>query len=100
MKKGIVARDSFKGCLASGEANQAAAAGVRSVYPDAEIRPVTVSDGGEGFMEAFHAAIGGELVALTVRDPLMRRVSARYLLKNQTAVGEMAEAIGLTLLPR
>ena len=100
MKKVIVAIDSFKGCLASGEANQAAAAGVRSVYPDAEIRQVTVSDGGEGFMEAFHAAIGGELVALTVRDPLMRLVSARYLLKNQTAVVEMAEASGLTLLTR
>ena len=100
MKKVIVAIDSFKGCLASGEANQAAAAGVRSVYPDAEIRQVTVSDGGEGFMEAFHAAIGGELVTLTVRDPLMRLVSARYLLKNQTAVVEMAEASGLTLLTR
>ena len=100
MKKVIVAIDSFKGCLASGEANQAAAAGVRSVYPDAEIRQVTVSDGGEGFMEAFHAAIGGELVALTVRDPLMRLVSARYLLKDQTAVVEMAEASGLTLLTR
>ena len=100
MKKVIVAIDSFKGCLASGEANQAAAAGVRSVYPDAEIRQVTVSDGGEGFMEAFHAAIGGELVALTVRDPLMRLVSARYLLKNQTAVVEIAEASGLTLLTR
>ena len=100
MKKVIVAIDSFKGCLASGEANQAAAAGVRSVYPDAEIRQVTVSDGGEGFMEAFHAAIGGELVTLTVRDPLMRLVSARYLLKDQTAVVEMAEASGLTLLTR
>ena len=100
MKKVIVAIDSFKGCLASGEANQAAAAGVRRKYPDAEIRQVTVSDGGEGFMEAFHAAIGGELVTLTVRDPLMRPVSARYLLKDQTAVVEIAEASGLTLLTR
>lgn len=100
MKKVIVAIDSFKGCLASGEANQAAAAGVRRKYPDAEIRQVTVSDGGEGFMEAFHAAVGGELVTLTVRDPLMRPVSARYLLKDQTAVVEIAEASGLTLLTR
>ena len=100
MKKVIVAIDSFKGCLASGEANQAAAAGVRRKYPDAEIRQITVSDGGEGFMEAFHAAIGGELVTLTVRDPLMRPVSARYLLKDQTAVVEIAEASGLTLLTR
>ena len=96
--KVIVAIDSFKGCLSSGEANQAAAAGVRSVYPDAEMKQVTVSDGGEGFMEAFHAAIGGELVKVTVKDPLMRDVTARYLLQGRTAVIEMAEASGLTLL--
>ena len=96
----IIAIDSFKGCLASDEANQAAAAGIRSVYPDAEIKQVTVSDGGDGFMEAFHAAIGGELQKVTVKDPLMRDVSARYLLQGKTAVIEMARASGLTLLTR
>ena len=55
----IVAIDSFKGCLTSKEANQAAAEGIRSRHPDADVVQVPVSDGGEGFMEAFHAAIGG-----------------------------------------
>ena len=59
-----------------------------------------VSDGGEGFLEAFHAAIGGELVAATVNDPLMREVTARYLLKDGMAVIEMAQASGLTLLTK
>ena len=94
----IVAIDSFKGCLTSMEANQAAAEGIRRVLPDAEIVQVPVSDGGEGFLEAFHAAIGGELVKVTVRDPLMRPVKAKYLLKGETAVIEMAQASGLTLL--
>ena len=94
----IVAIDSFKGCLTSMEANQAAAEGIRRVLPDAEIVQVPVSDGGEGFLEAFHAAIGGELVEVTVRDPLMRPVKAKYLLKGETAVIEMAQASGLTLL--
>ena len=94
----VIAIDSFKGCLTSKEANQAAAQAIRSRYPDAEVIQVPVSDGGEGFMEAFHAAIGGDLVELTVRDPLMRPVSARYLLQEQLAVIEIAQASGLTLL--
>ena len=98
MMKIIVAIDSFKGCLTSKEANQAAAEGIRKVHPDAEIVQVPVSDGGEGFMEAFHAAIGGELVEVPVRDPLMRPVTAKYLLKGETAVIEIAQASGLTLL--
>ena len=94
----IVAIDSFKGCLTSMEANRAAAEGIRRVLPDAEIVQVPVSDGGEGFLGAFHAAIGGELVEVTVKDPLMRPIKAKYLLKGETAVIEMAQASGLTLL--
>lgn len=82
------------------EANQAAAEGIRRVRPDAEIVQVPVSDGGEGFMEAFYASIGGKLVEVAVRDPLMRPITARYLLKGETAVIEMAQASGLTLLKK
>jgi len=98
MAKIVVAIDSFKNCLTSKEANQAAAEGIRSVCPDAEILQVPVSDGGEGFITAFQAAIGGELQELTVCDPLMRPVRARYLLKGHEAVIEIAEASGLMLL--
>ena len=96
----VVAIDSFKGCLTSKEANQAAAEGIRNNWPDAEVVQVPVSDGGEGFMEAFHAAIGGDLVELMARDPLMRPISAQYLLNGQLAVIEIAQASGLTLLTR
>jgi glycerate kinase len=94
----VVAIDSFKGCLTSKEANQATAQGIRSTCPDAEVVQIPVSDGGEGFMDAFYAAIGGELVAVPVRDPLMRPITAKYLLHGETAVIEMAQASGLTLL--
>ena len=96
--KVVIAIDSFKGCLTSKEANEAAAEGIRRAYPDAEIIEVPVSDGGEGYMEAFHAAIGGQLEEVTVRDPLMRPILAKYLLHNEMAVIEMAQASGLTLL--
>ena len=46
--KAVLAIDSFKGCLSSKEANQAAAEGVKKAWPDAEIVQVPVSDGGEG----------------------------------------------------
>ena len=91
----VVAIDSFKGCLGSAEANRAAAEGVRAACPEAEVLEVTVSDGGEGFIDAFRDATGGEIVRLTVKDPLMRDVEARYLLSGETAVLEVAEACGL-----
>ena len=82
----IIAIDSFKGCLSSIEANMAAAEGIRNVCPEAEIMQVPVSDGGEGFLEAFRAAIGGETVEIPVRDPMMRPITAEYLMQGETAV--------------
>ena len=98
MKKVIVAIDSFKGCLTSAEANQAASEGILTRMPDSEVVQVPVSDGGEGFMEAFQAAMGGELVEVNVKDPLMRTIVAQYLVQGDTAVIEIAKACGLTLL--
>ena len=96
--KVIIAIDSFKGCMTSVEANRAAAEGINNVCPDAEIIQVPVSDGGEGFLEAFHAAIGGDMQEVMVRDPLMRPITAKYLLHGDEAVIEIAQASGLTLL--
>ena len=96
--KVVVAMDSFKGCLSSAEANAAASEGITKALPDAEIIKVPVSDGGEGFLEAIHSVVGGNLIEVVVRDPLMRPVKANYLLKEKTAIIEIAQASGLTLL--
>ena len=98
MKKIIVAIDSFKGCLTSTEANQAACEGILSKMPEAKVVQVPVSDGGEGWLEAFRAAICGEIVEVNVKDPLMRPIVAQYLIQGDTAVIEIAKASGLTLL--
>ena len=98
MKKIIVAIDSFKGCLTSAEANQAASEGILARMPEAEVVQVPVSDGGEGFLEAFRAATGGSIVEVNVKDPLMRTIVAPYLIQDETAVIEMAKASGLMLL--
>ena len=98
MKKIIVAIDSFKGCLTSTEANQAASEGILDRMPEAKVVQVPVSDGGEGWLEAFRAEIGGEIVEVNVKDPLMRPIVAQYLIQGDTAVIEIAKASGLTLL--
>lgn len=94
----IVAIDSFKGCLTSAEANQAAVEGILQKMPDAEVKQIPVSDGGEGWLEAFLSAKGGQLVDVHVKDPLLRPVDAQYLVQGDTAVIEIAKASGLTLL--
>ena len=98
MRKIIVAIDSFKGCLTSAEANQAASEGFLQGMPEAEVVKVPVSDGGEGWLEAFHTVMGGEIIEVNVKDPLMRPIVAQYLMQGDTAVIEIAKASGLTLL--
>ncbi len=48
----LIACDKFKGTLSSHEANQALAAGIREIQPDAQIQTLNVSDGGQGFLDA------------------------------------------------
>jgi len=97
--KVIIAIDSFKGSLSSIEAGNAACEGVKNVC-DAQIVVKSVADGGEGTIEALTDGLGGEYVYLDVTGPLGKKVSAKYgILKNdKTAVIEMAQAAGITLL--
>ena len=98
VNKVIVAIDSLKGCISSGEANQAATDGIKRIFPDWKVIQIPVSDGGEGWLEAFQAAIGGKLVKLPVYDPMMRTIEASYLMKDHTEIIEIAKASGLSLL--
>ena len=98
LKKIVLAIDSFKNCMTSAEANEAAAEGVRDVCPDATILQMPVSDGGEGWMEAFVATKGGEIVEAEVFDPLMRPIKSQYAICDDTAIIEIAKASGIALL--
>lgn len=95
----IIAFDSMKGCITSAEANAAAAEGVHAAFPDAEVVSLTMSDGGDGMLDAFSCAIKAERRTITVHDPLMRLISAEFAITDDgTAVIEMARASGLSLL--
>ena len=98
MKKIILVIDSFKGCVSSRLANNAAADGVKAIGNDFLTKTVTVSDGGEGWIDAFHEAKGGDYVEVDTYNPMMKRIKAKYLLLDDTAVVEIAQASGLTLL--
>lgn len=97
----ICAFDSFKGCMTAHEACAAAAAGLRRRYPDAAIRCLPMSDGGEGMVDCMAEAVRAQIVSTTVHGPLMLPTEARYALSADglTAYMEMAAASGLTLVP-
>ena len=97
--KVAIAIDSFKGSLSSVAAGNAAAEGVKRVFPDAECRVRPLADGGEGTVDALVAGLGGELRRVTVTGPAGKPVTAKYgLLPDGVAVMEMAEAAGITLV--
>ena len=98
--KVVIAIDSMKGSLDSVQAGRAAEAGIRRVYPDAEIRVFPLADGGEGTTQALARGLGGRLVSAEVRGPLGAPVTAQYGMVGQTAVLEMAAAAGITLEKR
>ncbi len=88
----VVAPDKFRGTATAHEVGEAMAAGVR----DAGHRPTVIplSDGGEGFLEAFGGANRTNVVSGPLGDP----VEAGWRLEGRRAVIEMSTASGLTLV--
>lgn len=97
----LIAPDSFKGSLSSKQVCEAIEKGFHMAGKEQfNIMKIPIADGGEGTVEAFLAALGGELVHVTVMGPLGAPVSSFYgILPDGTAVIEMAAASGLNLVP-
>jgi glycerate kinase len=95
----VIAIDSFKGSMSSADAGSAAKAGILRVC-GADIIVKPLADGGEGTTEALVEGLGGEYVSLEVSGPLGAKTDVRYgiLGDGRTAVLEMAEAAGITLV--
>ena len=103
MKKIVIATDSFKGSLTSGQVAESVEKGILRVFPQCEIQKVFIADGGEGTVKALVDTLKGEIISLKVNNPLMRPVEAHYgIVENngRTAVIEMALASGLPLISR
>src|SRR5918999_1836148 len=92
----LVAPDSFKGTFSAPQVAGAIGRGLeRAGLMPPDLCPV--ADGGEGTLDALLPQLGGELVAVEVRDPLGRPVRAGFGLVEDggTALVEMAGGGGL-----
>ena len=99
MEKILLVPDSFKGTLSSRQVCQVMSGQLRRFFPQAQVKSIPVADGGEGSVEAFLAAAGGERRTRTVTGPFGEPVEAfdGILGDDRTAVIEMAACAGLPL---
>lgn len=99
--KVVIAPDSFKESLSAAEVASAIAAGLREVWPHAELLCRPMADGGEGTVDALLAATGGEYRESRVRGPLGAPLLAHWgwLPAERCALIEMAAASGLHRVP-
>jgi len=99
MAKYVLIPDSFKGSLSAAQVCEIMRNAILAVEPDAAVRMIPVADGGEGTVDAFLRAAGGERVSVSVHGPYGEAIIACYgRLNARTAVVEMAAAAGLPLV--
>jgi glycerate kinase len=96
----LVAPDCFGGTLTALEAAEAIATGWRRTAPADDLLLRPLADGGPGFVEVLHGALGGELHENRVTGPLGHPVTAQWLAHDGTAYIESAQACGLHLTDR
>lgn len=95
----LIAPDSFKGSLSSLEASARIESGIRRVFLESNIVCAPIGDGGEGTMDSLVQSLGGKYHEVQVRNPNGDLIFARFgELKNGSAIIEMAESSGLTLI--
>lgn len=96
----VIAPDTFKGTLLASEVATAIEQGFAHALPKAKYVLVPMSDGGEGVLECLMQDQAGDVYEETVKGPLGETLKASFgILKNKTAVIEMAKASGLSLVP-
>ena len=94
----LIAPDTFAGTLTAVEAAEAIAGGWRRHAPADHLDLAPMADGGPGFVDVLHTALGGTVLAVTVSGPHGTPVPATLLVVGDTAYVESAQACGLHLL--
>jgi len=90
--------DSFKGTLTSIEICTIISDKINKHFPHCHVVSIPVADGGEGSVDCFLSALGGEKIFETVSNPYFEDMEAFYGLIGDTAVIEMAACAGLPLV--
>jgi glycerate kinase len=94
----LVAPDAFGGTLTAPDAARAIIEGWLRHAPDDRLTAAAMADGGPGFVDVLHEALGGELSVVSVRGPLGPDVPVTLLLADGDAYVESAQACGLHLV--
>lgn len=95
----VVCPDSFKGSLSAIQVATIIKDAFHEVDGTITVDCVPIADGGEGTIDAFYESIGGTLHIVVVRNPIMEKIEACYLvLPDGTCVIEMAQSTGLHLV--
>ena len=99
MKKALLIPDSFKGSMPAREVCIIMEKSIRQYYPNTEIISIPVADGGEGSVDCFLSAVGGEKIFLPVQGVFGDEMIGYYglLQDGKTAIVEMACCAGLPL---
>ncbi|HSF26279.1 MAG TPA: glycerate kinase [Actinomycetes bacterium] len=95
----LICPDKFAGTMSAPQAAAAIAEGWARARPADELVRVPLADGGPGFLDVLVDALGGRLVAATVRGPLGEPTPATVLVVDDVAYVESAQACGLHLVP-
>ena len=100
MKKIVLIPDSFKGTLSSTQICEIISGEIKRQFSDCEIISIPVADGGEGSVDCFLSALGGEKITAMVSGPHLEKMESYfgYLPESSTAVIEMASCAGLPLV--
>lgn len=98
MKKIIIVSDSFKGTLSSSQIVAIAKDRIPAHFPGCQVIGMPVADGGEGTVDCFLEAIGGERITVPVTGPWGEQVMGFYARIGETAVVEMAAAAALPMV--
>lgn len=95
--KVLIAPDKFKGSLSAAEVGEAIRDGLREADGTIVSEVVPLADGGEGTTDVLTKFSDGSFLTVEVRDPLQRKITARYGIScdGTTAFIEMAAASGL-----
>ncbi len=99
--KFLFAPDSFKGSISAIEATKMLTVAAKKTFGKIETIELPVADGGEGTVDSFVIAAGGEYREHIVTGPMGEPSIAKYGIINdgKVAVIEMAQASGLPLVP-
>ncbi len=95
----LIAPDGFGTTMTAEQAARAIADGWVRGAPRDELVVRPLSDGGPGFVDVLHAALGGTLHPVAVTGPLGEPVDAQWLELDGTGYVESAQACGLALVP-